>query len=306
LNTDLSADGVLVSRRHRDLVVAAAAMTTLLIALGGIVCATESSTGCPDWPGCYGRIVPPLQVNALIEYIHRLVAGLTTPLILASAWISWRRARTIRWLIRPLLIAIPFVLAVIVFGAFAVLTGLPTLVAALDLSSALITLALVVTAAAVAFTRHANPSLPDRFSTNGSLTRLSLATLGATFVLYVSGILVAGKGSLTRCVGWPFWRLIPDDAPGWPQMARLGLAAVVALLIAALVVRAWQDQRVSAAQRRAATVAGLAFLLEMIVGVIMSSSGSTLLLLITYVAAGTLLFAALVVLVGLTGLAGEG
>ena len=139
-------------------------MTTLLIALGGIVCATESGAGCPDWPGCYGRIVPPPQVNAVIEYTHRFVAALTTPLILAAAWVSWRRTRTIRWLVRPLLVAIPFLFAVIVFGAFAVLTGLPRLVAVLDLGSALITSALVLTAAVVAFTRHADPALPDRFS----------------------------------------------------------------------------------------------------------------------------------------------
>ena len=296
MTTTPATDGALISRRHRNLVVAAAAMTTLLIALGGIVCATESGAGCPDWPGCYGRLVPPPQVNAVIEYTHRLVAGLTTPLILAAAWVSWRRTRTIRWLIRPLLVALPFLAAVIVFGAFAVLTGLPRPIAALDLSSALITLTLVLTSAVVAFTRHADPTLPDRLSARSGLARLSLATLGATFVLYVSGILVAGAGSLTRCVGWPFWRLIPDDLTGWPQVARLLLAASTALLIAPLVVRTWRTRPAHAAQRRTAAVAGLAFLIEMAVGVIMQTGGSTMLLLMAYVAAGTVLYAALVVL----------
>jgi len=305
VTTALTSGNTRITRRHRNLVVAAAIMTTLLVALGGIVCATESGAGCPDWPGCYGRIVPPPQVNAVIEYTHRFVAGLTTPLILAAAWVSWRRARAIRWLVRPLAVSIMFVVAVIVFGAFAVLTGLPRLVAALDLGSALVTLTLVLTAALVAFTRHADPTLPDRFSASSGLVRLSLVTLGSTFALYVSGILVAGKGSLTRCVGWPFWRLIPDDAAGWPQMARLGLAAVTALLIAVLVVRAWRTQRVTAGQRGAATLTGLAFLLEIAVGVIMLTSGSTMLLLITYVAAGTVLFAALVVLAAQVGLASE-
>jgi heme a synthase len=294
-----------ISRGHRNLVVVAAAVTTLLIALGGIVCATESGAGCPDWPGCYGRIVPPPQVNAVIEYTHRFVAGLTTPLILAAAWVSWRRARTIRWLVRPLLVAIPFLAAVIVFGAFAVLTGLPRLVAALDLSSALVTMTLVLTAAVVAFTRHADSTLPDRFAVSGSLAWLGLVTLGATFVLYVSGILVAGPGSLTRCVGWPFWRILPADAAGWPQVARLGLAAVTALLITVLIVQTWRTRRVHASQCRVATLAGLAFLGEMAVGVIMLTSGSTMLLLMTYVAAGTVLFAALVVLAALAGLADE-
>jgi len=305
VTTDLPTGSACITRRHRNLVVAAAVMTTLLVALGGIVCATESGAGCPDWPGCYGRIVPPPQVNAVIEYTHRFVAGLTTPLILATAWISWRRARAIRWLVGPLTVSIGFLAAVIVFGAFAVLTGLPPLVAALDLASALVTLTLVLTAAVVAFTRHADPMLPDRFSVHSDLARLSLVTLSATFVLYVSGVLVAGKGSLTRCVGWPFWRLLPNDVAGWPQVARLGLAAVTALLIAVLVVRALRTQRVRASQRRAATLAGLAFLAEMAVGVIMLTSGSTMLLLMAYVAAGTVLFAALVVLAALIGLASE-
>jgi len=292
-----------ITRGHRNLVVVAAAVTTLLIALGGIVCATESGAGCPDWPGCYGRLIPPPQVNAVIEYTHRFVAALTTPLILAAAWVSWRRTRTIRWLVRPLLVAIPFLLAVIVFGAFAVLTGLPRLVAVLDLSSALITAALVLTAAVVAFTRHADPTLADRFSAKSGLARLSLVTLGATFVLYVSGILVAGRGSLTRCVGWPFWRLIPDDPAGWPQVVRLMLAAITVLLITWLVVRTLRTRPASTAQRRTAIVAGLAFLAEMAVGLIMQTSGSTMLLLMAYVAAGTVLYAALVVLAALIGLA---
>jgi cytochrome c oxidase assembly protein subunit 15 len=245
-------------------------------------------------------------VNAVIEYTHRFVAALTTPLILAAAWVSWRRARTIRWLVRPLLVAIPFLAAVIVFGAFAVLTGLARPVAALDLSSALVTLTLVVTAAVVASARHADPALPDRFSARSGLARLSLAALAAIFLLYVSGILVAGRGSLTRCVGWPFWRLIPDDLAGGPQVARLLLAAVTVLLIAWLVVRTWRTRPAHPAQRRAAAVAGLAFIIEMAVGLIMQLSGSTMPLLMAYVAAGTLLYAALVALAARAGLVGEG
>jgi heme a synthase len=303
VTTDPAPNRALITRGHRNLVVVAAAVTTLLIALGGIVCATQSGAGCPDWPGCYGRIIPPPQVNAVIEYTHRFVAALTTPLILAAAWVSWRRARTIRWLVRPLLVAVPFLFAVIVFGAFAVLTGLYRPIAVLDLGSALITAMLVLTAAVVAFTRHADPTLADRFSAKSELARLSLVTLGATFALYVSGILVAGPGSLTRCVGWPFWRLIPDDLADGSQVVRLLLAAATALLIAWLVVQTWRARPAHTAQRHTALVAGLAFLIEMAVGMIMQLSGSTMLWLMTYVAAGTVLYAALVVLAALIGLA---
>ena len=77
------------------------------------------------------------------------------------------------------------------------------------------------------------------------------------------------------------------------------------LLIAWLVVRTWRTRPAHPAQRRTAAVAGLAFLAEMAIGLIMQTSGSTMLLLMAYVAAGTVLYAALVVLAALAGLAGE-
>ena len=236
------AAGTPITRSHAALLLAATIFTTLLIIMGGVVCMTESGAACPDWPGCFGRIVPPPRIGAIIEYSHRLIAALTTPLIVAAAWLSWKRARTVRWVTRPAAIAIVFTLAVIVFGAFAVLTGLPRGVAALDLGSALVVLALMATATTVAFARRADPALPDRLTSATPFARLSLWTLGAVYAVYVGGILVAGRGSLTRCLGWPVWRVIPTDLAGWPQIARLALAALAALSVAAVVIQAWRTK----------------------------------------------------------------
>ncbi len=285
-----------ITRSHRGLLLAASIMTTLLVTLGGIVCATESGAGCPDWPGCYGRIVPPPQINAIIEYTHRLVAALTSPLIIAAAAVSWRNARAIRWVSRPLAISIVFLLAVVTFGAFAVLTGLPPILAAIDLGSALIVLALVVTATVVARARWSDPDLPDRLSFSSIPALLGIGALAAVFALHVSGVLVAGKGSLTRCLGWPMWRLLPDDLAGWPQIARLALAAVAAVLVLAVTVQAWRSGR-----RRAAAAAGAAFLAEMATSVLLLTAGTSPLLLVIHVAAAASLWAVLVVLAVLSG-----
>src|SRR5512142_446256 len=134
METDMSADAntgqAPVSLWHRRLLLTATVLTYLLVTMGGVVCATESAAGCPDWPGCFGQVVPPPQINAIIEYLHRLIAALTAPLIIAAAVVSWRRTRAIRWLSRPPVVAIGFTAAVVVFGAFAVLTGLPRGIAA--------------------------------------------------------------------------------------------------------------------------------------------------------------------------------
>ncbi len=61
-------------RRFRQLAVLTTVTTLVLIAWGGVVRATGSGDGCPDWPRCFGRWVPRLEYHTLIEYIHRLLA----------------------------------------------------------------------------------------------------------------------------------------------------------------------------------------------------------------------------------------
>ncbi|MCH7705845.1 MAG: COX15/CtaA family protein, partial [Chloroflexi bacterium] len=125
-----------VSRAFLILLIASAIAVFSLVSLGGVVRVTESGLGCPDWPLCYGKLIPPLEFEALIEYSHRLAASLTSTLILAITAMAWWRYRHLPQIVTPITLALVLLGIEVVLGGITVLTELPPTIVTVHLAVA--------------------------------------------------------------------------------------------------------------------------------------------------------------------------
>src|SRR6185369_16641465 len=123
--------------------IATAIATYLLILIGGLVHGTGSSLACPDWPTCYGTMLPKMEGGVAVEHSHRLAAGAVVILTLALAITltlarqggAERRRRTLRnvaWL------AMTLVVVQALLGGITVILRLPTPVSTLHTATSLL------------------------------------------------------------------------------------------------------------------------------------------------------------------------
>lgn len=98
--------------RARALALLALYVALFVVPLGAYVRLSDAGLGCPDWPGCYGKLVgvpehpdehaaaaqafpdkPVESGKAWKEMIHRYVAGTLGLLVFAAVALAWRRQK---------------------------------------------------------------------------------------------------------------------------------------------------------------------------------------------------------------------
>src|SRR6202162_2020980 len=212
-------------KAFRALSVATAVVTYALVVLGGVVRVSGSGLGCPDWPLCHGRLLPPLNLHAIIEYSHRTTASLTSTLVVltaAVAWLAWRKRRD---LVIPATVALA---VLVVRGAITVRLELPPMIVLAHLATAMALLGAVCVTAVAALVAWPAGAV-DRVA----MRRVLLAQ-GGTYVLIISGSLVVGSGASGACNAWPLCggglSFAFDGSPAI-QLLHRGIAGLIGLLI---------------------------------------------------------------------------
>ncbi len=113
----------MIQTRMRRSIWKIAFATLLLMAVGSATRVMNAGLACPDWPLCYGQLVPTQQMNlqVFLEWFHRLDAGLiglSTLGLAGSSW--WYRKQLPHWLPWATTFALSLILAQGALGAFTV------------------------------------------------------------------------------------------------------------------------------------------------------------------------------------------
>jgi heme a synthase len=165
---------------------------TLIVLSGAAVRLTGSGLGCPRWPRCYGKVYPPLDTHALIEFSNRMVTIPVSIAAFAAFALAFRR--------RPYRRDLMWLSALLPLGVLtqAVLGGL-TVRGALDYGWVMghFALSMLVLAAAVALAWRAGPppalpAVPPIGHEPGERPRVSdrALVLGARATVVLGGLTI--------------------------------------------------------------------------------------------------------------------
>lgn len=213
-------------------------MIVTLMALGAGVRAMNAGLACPDWPLCFGKVIPDFHPAVWFEFVHRAYAGLVA-LTFFGALIYAFRSKTVPSRVKWIgLLGLAFLLAQIVMGGLTVLLQVKWNIVTSHLMLATCFFLSVLwmhfeTKPAVIQPRSSAPRLL------GALAFVPVLVFAQIFL----GGMVASTYAGSVCVDWPLcngeWVPTWSGAIGLQIMHRM-VAYALALLIGGIAMAIWR------------------------------------------------------------------
>ena len=239
----------------RRLVWKIAIATLALMAIGSATRVMNAGLACPDWPLCYGKLVPTQEMNlqVFLEWFHRLDAALIGISTIALVGLSaWYRRYLPGWL--PLVTT--FALFLIVFQG--ILGGLTvTELLRFDIVTAHLGTALLFFTTLIVIGTALLP-----YNSSASVGKLPWIALTAAILIYLQSLLgglVGSRWALHQCfAGYEFCTVMNSHIVGvFPP-------TIVTIL---LVVMARFNQGLNPVLRHLANLSGLLVVLQILLGI---------------------------------------
>ncbi|HSM81963.1 MAG TPA: heme A synthase [Nodosilinea sp.] len=241
--------------RIRRLVWKIALATLALMAVGSATRVMNAGLACPDWPLCYGQLVPHQQMNlrVFLEWFHRLDAALIG---LSTLWLValtiWYRRQVPGWL--------PWaaVGALVLIGVQGALGGLTvTQLLRFDIVTAHLGTALLFFSAMLVI---ATCLLPYR--STGTVGRLPWWGVGATAIVYsqcLLGGLVGSRWAAHQCLGLRELCQVMNSH-------LLGILPATAAVLG-LTLTVWRTPALTYPLRRLGSLAGVLLVFQLVLGI---------------------------------------
>ncbi len=241
--------------RIRRLVWRMCLATLILMAIGSATRVMNAGLACPDWPLCYGELVPTKQMNfqVFLEWFHRLDAALIGVSAIALVGLSWWHRQVLpKWL--PW--ASSFALFLIVFqgvlGGLTVTELLRFDIVTAHLGTALLffTTLLIIGTALISY------------QGTGTVGKLPILGLTASVLVYLQsllGALVGSRWALHQCFGISQLCNV--------MYSHIGGVVPPTVMTLAVVIVSWRTSVLHPALRRLANMAGGLLILQILLGV---------------------------------------
>ena len=113
----------------------------LLLIWGNAVAGLGVGLACPDWPLCHGKVIPPIQFDIYMEWMHRNIGAVASIFLIILSYYRLRDYKGLAKVIPPFTVFL--LILQIVLGGVVVLLKLPVDLTTIHFANALLIFSLV-------------------------------------------------------------------------------------------------------------------------------------------------------------------
>ena len=229
--------------------------TLALMAVGSATRVMNAGLACPDWPLCYGQLVPTAQMNlqVFLEWFHRLDASLIGLMAIGLVGLSvWYRKVLPRWLPWASIGALFLIVVQGVLGGLTVIQLLRFDIVTAHLGTALLFFCTLLTIGMALLPYQAT-------GTTGNLSWIGGIAALLVYAQSIAGGLVGSRWAAHQCFGYA-------DLCNVMNAHIFGVVPPT-LAVVGLVVGVWRTPALSGWLRSLSNAAGALVILQILLGV---------------------------------------
>lgn len=248
------ATNIASQQKVRRLIWKIAGATFILMAIGSATRVMDAGLACPDWPLCYGQLVPSQQMNlqVFLEWFHRLDAmliGFSTLFLVGQC--VWFRQELPRWLLGCSFLALVLVITQGVLGGLTVTELLRFDIVTAHLGTALLFFSVLI-AMGTALLPYQGTTTAKKLPWWGG------AAVGLVYLQSLLGGFIASRWAVHQCyTGFQLCSVMNTHLAGVLPASLATLAVVIV---------SWRTPALHPALRKLANVSGWFLLLQIFVG----------------------------------------